>query len=1323
MRGEGEDMVLRKGSLLGLIASVFILCLAGSSFAETIQYSYDDMLRLTRVEYGNGTVVEYVYDNVGNRLAKTTSLPGSPVNSQPYTPSSPSPSDASTDINTNSGLAWKGGDPDAGDVVFYDIYLGTSPEPPFVYSGDQLTEYLPRRLSSLTTYYWRVVSIDNYNAVTEGPLWTFTTGNSPPFQATDPRPSNGESIVASNAYLSWADSGDPDPDDTITFDIYFGTSATPPLIQGDYQDNTYVLGDLDIKTTYYWKVVAGDNHGATTEGPLWTFETLGHAPTILSNITYTADTTLTKGNGPYIVKGRLTVNQGITLTIEPGTLLKFENGASLAINGTLIAQGNAGNEIILTSSKDDRYGGDTNGDGNATSPSRGDWGHLLFRSGSSSSILDHVIMKFGGYGGSGSLYIDSASPTIRNSAISNSSSSGIYVYLGAPAISGCSITENSSYGIYLYSSSSSSAISGNTLSGNGNYDLYYYYGSSGGVFTGNTINNGIYILGSGTFAITSNTINYNNAYPIRVGADDVGELVSSNTLNNVDGGSYLEVNGGTISRDAAWSNTFLYRILGNLTVRGRDGGDGVTTLTLGVGVKLRFSGGKGLQVGGYSGDPGALVARGTSGNPIVFTSDQATPSPGDWNGIRFYDTTDDTSTILEYCVVEYGGYGGSGNLYIDSASPTIRNSTIRKSQYYGIYIYNGSPLIASTSILESGSQGVYVYFGSPTITGSTIAENGAHGVYVSYGEPIITDNTFTGNGNYDLYVGGPEATVTGNTFYNGIYVASGVLAAFTLNIIYYNSDYPLRFGANDISALFTDNTVHGSPEGISVEVNGGTISRDTTFPSMVTYCIRGTLVVEGKDGGDGVTTLTIEPGVMLRFRGGGGLQVGGYSGDPGALVAQGTVSEPVIFTSDQVTPSPGDWDGIYFYETTDEGTTVFEHCVVEYASYGLYIYSTSPTIKNSTITRSHYHGAYIWYCSPTIASTSILESGSQGVYIYSGSPTITGSAITENGAHGVYVSYGEPIITDNTFTGNGNYDLYFRGPEATVTGNTLYNGIYVASGVLSAFSSNSIYYNGDYSLRLGANDVGALFSDNTVYDLPAGASMEVNGGTISRDAAWSSVILYRILGNLSVRGTDGSDAITTLTLDPGLELRFSWGVGLQVGGYSGDPGALVAWGTASEPLVFTSDQVKPAPGDWEGIYFYNTTDEGMTVFEHCVVEYGRYGLYIYQASPTIEDSTITKSQYYGIYAYYASPVISGSSILENDSYGMYNSTPWTIIDAEDNWWGDASGPFDPSDDRGSGGLYNPDGIGDRVSDGVNYEPWITDPANMRAARVTSSFVI
>jgi hypothetical protein len=60
-------------------------------------------------------------------------------------------------------------------------------------------------------------------------------------------------------------------------------------------------------------------------------------------------------------------------------------------------------------------------------------------------------------------------------------------------------------------------------------------------------------------------------------------------------------------------------------------------------------------------------------------------------------------------------------------------------------------------------------------------------------------------------------------------------------------------------------------------------------------------------------------------------------------------------------------------------------------------------------------------------------------------------------------------------------------------------------------------------------------------------------------------------------------------------------------------------------------------------------------------------------------------------------------IVGNTSYGV--SSTGVAVAAEGNWWGDPTGPLDNSDDTGSGGLYNPGGLGDEVSDNVDYDPW------------------
>lgn len=95
--------------------------------------------------------------------------------------------------------------------------------------------------------------------------------NHPPFTPSNPVPPNGATNVTEGG-LSWT-GGDPDPGDIVTYDIYFGTTCPPPLVAKNQTTTEYNPGLLEYSTQYYWKIVAWDNHGATTEGPIWSFTT------------------------------------------------------------------------------------------------------------------------------------------------------------------------------------------------------------------------------------------------------------------------------------------------------------------------------------------------------------------------------------------------------------------------------------------------------------------------------------------------------------------------------------------------------------------------------------------------------------------------------------------------------------------------------------------------------------------------------------------------------------------------------------------------------------------------------------------------------------------------------------------------------------------------------------------------------------------------------------------------------------------------------------------------------------------------------------------
>jgi PKD repeat protein len=69
--------------------------------------------------------------------------------------------------------------------------------------------------------------------------------------------------------------------------------------------------------------------------------------------------------------------------------------------------------------------------------------------------------------------------------------------------------------------------------------------------------------------------------------------------------------------------------------------------------------------------------------------------------------------------------------------------------------------------------------------------------------------------------------------------------------------------------------------------------------------------------------------------------------------------------------------------------------------------------------------------------------------------------------------------------------------------------------------------------------------------------------------------------------------------------------------------------------------------------------------------------------------------------------ITNNNMSGNALYGFSNEVTAVVI-AEDNWWGDGSGPYDPSDDTATGGWYNPTGTGDQVTDYVDYQPWLGD---------------
>ena len=97
------------------------------------------------------------------------------------------------------------------------------------------------------------------------------TVKTPPNVPSNPIPTH-DSIFQNhpNIELAW-NGGDPDGD-SVTYDLYFGVSASPPRIASGLSSAEFGKTGLKSFTKYYWKIVAKDGQNSVS-GPLWQFTT------------------------------------------------------------------------------------------------------------------------------------------------------------------------------------------------------------------------------------------------------------------------------------------------------------------------------------------------------------------------------------------------------------------------------------------------------------------------------------------------------------------------------------------------------------------------------------------------------------------------------------------------------------------------------------------------------------------------------------------------------------------------------------------------------------------------------------------------------------------------------------------------------------------------------------------------------------------------------------------------------------------------------------------------------------------------------------------
>ena len=122
------------------------------------------------------------------------------------------------------------------------------------------------------------------------------------------------------------------------------------------------------------------------------------------------------------------------------------------------------------------------------------------------------------------------------------------------------------------------------------------------------------------------------------------------------------------------------------------------------------------------------------------------------------------------------------------------------------------------------------------------------------------------------------------------------------------------------------------------------LTEDETWEPEKTYIVNRTLEIPQD------ITLNIPPGTTVKFQRDARITVQGIL-KIGTPLAQEQVTQLVHLTSDNVVPTPGDWNGIFFDHTHDLESFI-RGAVIEYATVALDIKTTSPTVAECTLRRN-----------------------------------------------------------------------------------------------------------------------------------------------------------------------------------------------------------------------------------------------------------------------------------------------------------------------------------------------------------------------------------
>ena len=673
--------------------------------------------------------------------------------------------------------------------------------------------------------------------------------------------------------------------------------------------------------------------------------------------------------------------------------------------------------------------------------------------------------------------------------------------------------------------------------------------------------------------------------------------------------------------------------------------------TIDAGVTLTIEPGVEVQSTNYTHDiivNGTLIAEGTETDSITFI------------GSEIHVEAVSTGTSFDHVIFQSMGAFNHAALQLSTSDVSIQRSNFKLCEV-GISIHNDiSPVISNCRFFDFHDYGLRVYNGTPILENNVIDGNGgsAGGVIVEGGKPTIRNNDISN-------------VAQNQTSYGIIIDHDGAAPILENNTLSNNSREILThphlvndtiFDTNGISEIYIDN----------VNITQNTTWHLPQSPESWTYA---------KEGGNTIdtgVTLTIEPGVEVRSI--------NYTHDiivNGTLIAEGTETDSITFIGSEI-----------HVEAASSGTS-FDHVIFQsmgaFNQAALQLSTSDVSIQHSNFKVCEVGISIHNDISPVISNCRFFDFHDYGLRVYNGTPTVENNVIDGNGgsAGGVIVEGGKPTIWNNDIS--------------NIAQNQASYGIIIDHDGAAPILENNTLSNNSREILTHPHLV-----NDTIFDTNGISEIFIDNVNITQNTTWHLPQSPEYWTYVKEAGNT-IDAGATLTIEPGVEVRST--------NYTHDiivNGTLIAEGTTTDSIKFVGSEIHVAASSSGSSFDYVVFEEmgafnqaGLQLYtndvsvQHSTFEKCEVGISVHNdISPIISDSRFFDANDYGMRVYGGSPTVE-NACFESNPFGILNEGSGTVT-ATNNWWGDPSGPLSTA--------ANPSGLGEEVSDGVTFNPWLTiDP--------------